>query len=58
MFTLQHKLIRKKLLSGVHSENLLIHIHFKKNWKALQFVDIGTKAKRILNEQTHQLKIA
>ena len=40
------------------SENLLVDIHFKENRKALQFVCIGTKAKSILNEQTHQLKIA
>ena len=55
---LQQKFIRKKLLFGVNSKNLLVDIHFKENSKALQFVDIETKAKNILNEQTHQLKIA
>ena len=55
---LQQKFIRKKLLSGVDSENLLLDIYFEENRKALQFVDIGTKAKSILNEQTHQLIIA
>ena len=52
------KLIRKKLLSGVDYKNLLVDIHFVEKRKALQFVDPGTKAKSILNEQTHQLKIA
>ena len=55
---LQLKFIRKKLLSGVDCENLSFNIHFKEKRKALQFVDIGTKAKSILNEQTPQLKIA
>ena len=55
---LQQKFDRKKLLSGVDSDNLLVDIPFKENRKALQFVNIGTKAKSILNEQTHQLKIA
>ena len=54
---LQQKFIRKKLLSSVDSENLLVDIHFKENRKDLQFVDIGTKAKSILNEQTHQIEI-
>ena len=54
----QQKFIREKLLSGVDSKNLLVDIHFKENRKALQLVDIGTIAKSILNEQTHQLKIA
>ena len=55
---LQQKFIRKELLSGVDSETLLADIHFEENRKALQFVDIGTKAKSILHEQTRQLKIA
>ena len=37
-------------------ENLLDDIHFKENRKVLQFVDIVTKAKSIVNEQAHQLK--
>ena len=49
---LQQKFIRKKLLSGVDSKNLLVDNHIKENSKALQFVDIGTKAKSILNKQT------
>ena len=55
---LQQKFICKKLLFGVDSENLLVDIYFEENRKALQFVGIGTKAKSILIEQTHRLKIA
>ena len=55
---LQQKFLRKKLLSGLDSENVSVDNRFKKNRKTLQFVDIGTKAKSILNEHTHQLKIA
>ena len=55
---LQQKFIHKKLLSGVDSESLVVDIYFEENRKALQFVDIGTKTKSILNKQTHQLKIA
>ena len=55
---LQQKFIRKKLLSGVDSENLLVAAHFKENRKALLFVGIGTKVKSTLNVQTHQLQIA
>ena len=58
VLSLQQKFIRKKFLCGVDSETLLAGIHFKENRKVLQFVDIGTKAKSILNEQTHKLKIA
>ena len=56
--SLQQKFIGKKLLSGVDSKNIFVDIHFQENRKALQFVDIGTKAKNLLNELTHQLKIA
>ena len=38
--------------------NVSVDNRFKENRKALQFVDIGTKAKSMLNEHTHQLKIA
>ena len=55
---LLQKFICKKLLSGVDSENLLIDIYFEENRKALQFVDIGTKTKCLINEQPHQLKLA
>ena len=54
---LQQKFICKKLLSGVDSENLLVYIYFEENRKALQFVDIGTKAKSTYHEETHQFKI-
>ena len=40
------------------SANLLVDLHFKENRKVLPFVDIGTKAKSIRNEETYQLKIA
>ena len=55
---LQQKFIHKKLLSGVDFRNLLVDIHLKENRKALQFVDIGTEAKSILNEQIQQFKIS
>ena len=55
---LQPNFICKMLLSGMNSENLFVDICFKKNRKALQFLDIGTKAKSILHKHTHQLKIA
>ena len=40
----QQKFIGKKLLSSVDSKYLLVDIYFEENRKALQFVDIGTKA--------------
>ena len=46
------KFIRKKVLSSVYTENLLIDIHFRDNIKPLSLVEVGTKAKSVLNEQT------
>ena len=55
---MQQKVIRKKFLTGMDPENLLVDNHFKENGKALQFVDIGAKANSVLKKQTNQLKIA
>ena len=49
---LMQKFIRKKVLSSVYTENLLIDIHFRDNIKPLSLVEVGTKAKSVLNEQT------
>ena len=46
------KFIRKKVLSSVYTENLLIDIHFRENKKPLSLVEVRTKAKSVLDEQT------
>ena len=51
-------LIRKRMVSGVESENLVVDIHQKENRKSLQFVEIGTKTRIIVNEQTHLMEIS
>ena len=55
---LMGKFICKKMLSGVDSENLLVDIHLKTNRKPLSLIEVGTKAKGILNEQAHLLNVS
>ena len=39
------------MLSGVEFENSLVDIYLKENGKPLQFVEVGTKTRSILNEK-------
>ena len=51
-FKFNAKIFRKNILSSVYTENLLIDIHFIENRKPLSLVEVGTKAKSVLDEQT------
>ena len=51
---LLQKFIRKKLVSGVDSENLLVDIHFKENWKVMSLLTLEQKQRAyLMNRHTN-----